>query len=199
MKLEFDGALLLSKLKTGDCVAFSEIVHGLTPELFIYAVKLTKSKDDAEDLLQDIFADLWNRREKLEISTSLKSYLYVALKHRFLRKVMRANLNDNALDHLASKMRDIEYTVIDIMAAAEVEDTIAKVVNLLPKHMQNIYVMRGQDYSIKEIAAALGLAEQTVRTYNMQLKHRVKEAILIRHPDVSHSLLWCILSTLTII
>lgn len=195
---DFDTVILLSRLKDDDQAAFAEIVRALSGELFVYAVKLTRCKDDAEDLLQDLFADLWIRRHKLEVNSSLKAYLYTALKRRFLRKVMRSNLNESALDHLKSKIQVFESTVLDLMVAAELEGTIDKAVNKLPAHMQKIFALRGQDYSIKEIAAALGLAEQTVKTYNMHAKRSVKEAILAHHPDISHSLLLYILVSLTI-
>lgn len=199
MNDQFDAVLLTQKLRENDQLAFSQIVRHFTPELARKAFKFTKCQDDAQDLLQDLFTDLWERRQQLAINTSLQSYLYVSLKHRFLRKVMRANLNDKALSYLGKRMEQMEASVSDLLEVSEMQTTIAQVVKLLPEHMQKIFLLRGEDYSIREIADALGLAEQTVKTYNMQLKRRIKDAILTQYPDVSHSLSLVILAGLSLV
>jgi len=199
MNDQFDAVLLIQKLRENDQLAFSQIVRHFTPELARKAFKFTKCQDDAKDLLQDLFTDLWERRQQLAINTSLQSYLYVSLKHRFLRKVMRANLNDKALSYLGKRMEQMEASVSDLLEVSEMQTTIAQVVKLLPEHMQKIFLLRGEDYSIREIADALGLAEQTVKTYNMQLKRRIKDAILTQYPDVSHSLSLVILAGLSLV
>ncbi len=199
MNGQSDTVLLLQKLRDNDQLAFAQIVRHFTPELANSAYKFTKDKDGAKDLLQDLFTDLWERREHLSITTSLQSYLHVSLKHRFLRKVMRSNLNDKALNYLGNRMEQMQASFLEAIEVSEMQDTIAKIVKLLPMPMQKIFLLRGEDYSIKEIAEALGLAEQTVKTYNMQLKRRIKEAILKQYPDVSHSLSLAVLLSLSII
>lgn len=194
---DFDGSFLLQRLKLDDAIAFAKIVNHFTVELGHKAFKLTKCKDDAEDLLQDVFADLWHRRHVIEISSSLSAYLYVSLKNRFLRKVLRSNLQDKALTYLGDRVTVLEHSVSDLFEVTEIQTTISSVIHKMPIYMQQIFALRGEDYSIKDIANTLGLAEQTVKTYNMQLKQRIKQAIVARHPEVSHSLLVCfVLNTL---
>lgn len=199
INLKFDQILLLQRLKESDQLAFAQIVRFFTPQLASKAYRFTKNAEDAQDLLQDLFTDLWERRETLNINTSLQSYLYVSLKHRFLRKLMRANLNERALDYLGKRMEQMQASVSEALEVAEMQSTISQVIKILPEHMQKIFMLRGEDYSIKEIAEALGLAEQTVKTYNMQLKRRIKEAILTQYPDVSHSLMLTVLAGLSLI
>jgi RNA polymerase sigma-70 factor (ECF subfamily) len=199
MNVQFDQVSLLERLKDSDQLAFAKIVHFFTPQLANKAFKFTKNAEDAQDLLQDLFTDLWERRETLNINTSLQSYLYVSLKHRFLRKVMRANLNERALDYLGKRMEQMQASVLEAIEVSEMQNTISQVIKILPEHMQKIFLLRGEDYSIKEIAEALGLAEQTVKTYNMQLKRRIKEAILTQYPDVSHSMMLTVLAGLSLI
>ncbi len=194
LDLEFEHSLLLKRLKSDDENAFAEIVRHFTPALFRKAYQLTRNHDDAEDLLQDLFSNIWERRHGLSINSSLKSYLFVSLRHRFLRKLMRAELHEKAMDHVGNHIQQIEFSVIDMLEAADVQATIADAVGKLPEHMQQIFLLRGGEHSIKEIAAALGLAEQTIKSYNMELKRRIKEAILTRHPDVSHLLLLSLIS-----
>lgn len=197
--VQFDPALLLQKLKGGDQLAFAQIVRFFTPQLANRAYRFTRDRADAQDLLQDLFTDLWERRETLVINTSLQSYLYVSLKRRFLRKVMRSNLNDKALSYLGERMEQMQACVSEAIEVSEMQATISQVIKILPEHMQKIFLLRGEDYSIREIAEALGLAEQTVKTYNMQLKRRIKEAILTQYPDVSHSMMLAVLTGLALV
>lgn len=199
MNVEFDPILLIQRLREDDQLAFAQIVRFFTPQLANKAYKFTKNAEDAQDLLQDLFTDLWERRKTLKISTSLQSYLHVSLKHRFLRKVMRANLNEKALNYLGKRMEQMQASVLEAIEVAEMQTTISQVIKILPEHMQKIFLLRGEDYSIKEIAETLGLAEQTVKTYNMQLKRKIKEAILTQYPDVSHSLMLAVLFGLSLI
>lgn len=199
MNVEFDPILLIQRLREDDQLAFAQIVRFFTPQLANKAYKFTKNAEDAQDLLQDLFTDLWERRRTLKINTSLQSYLHVSLKHRFLRKVMRANLNEKALDYLGKRMEQMQASVLEAIEVAEMQTTISQVIKILPEHMQKIFLLRGEDYSIKEIAETLGLAEQTVKTYNMQLKRKIKEAILTQYPDVSHSLMLAVLVGLSLI
>lgn len=199
MNVEFDPILLIQRLREDDQLAFAQIVRFFTPQLANKAYKFTKNAEDAQDLLQDLFTDLWERRKTLKINTSLQSYLHVSLKHRFLRKVMRANLNEKALNYLGKRMEQMQASVLEAIEVAEMQTTISQVIKILPEHMQKIFLLRGEDYSIKEIAETLGLAEQTVKTYNMQLKRKIKEAILTQYPDVSHSLMLAVLVGLSLI
>lgn len=193
---QFNASVILQRIKEDDQLAFVQIVHQFSTELSVKAFKFTKNKVDAEDLVQDVFTDLWEKRHQLKINESLEAYLYVCLKNKFLRKIMRSNLNDKVLEHLGNRLSEMQATVQEVMEASEIQTTVSQVLNSLPAHMQQIFRLRDEDYSIREIAQALGLAEQTVKTYNMQLKRRVKEAILHRHPDLSHSLTLTILAIL---
>lgn len=189
-------ALLLESLKNGEAIAFESIVRGYTPRLYRHAFKLLKNEDDAEDLVQDVFAELWERRQKLHISASLSAYLHSMLKHRFLRHVSRANLHEEAMAHLVHRMDEMQETILDVMAVSDLQQTLSEALSRLPENMRRIFVLRNEDYTIREIAQAMGLAEQTVKSYHSELNRRIKETLLARHPDISHSLVALIVAKL---
>ncbi|WP_051292960.1 RNA polymerase sigma factor [Olivibacter sitiensis] len=193
---EQDATQLLKLLRVGDTKAFEAIVQDHTDRLFQHAVSLLKDRDDAEDLVQDVFMELWQRREKIKIDLSLSAYLHSMLKYRFLRHVSRASLHADAMAHLLRRMDQMQESILDVMAASDLQQTLSEAIDRLPENMRRVFVLRNEDYSLKEIAQVMGLAEQTVKGYHSELNRRIKDTVLARHPDISHTLIAVVIARL---
>lgn len=193
---EQDADQLLESLKGGNTKAFEAIVYTHTDRLFQYALRLLRDPDDAEDFVQDVFMELWQSREKLHITTSLSAYLHGMLKHRFLRHVSRANLHAEAMAHLLRRMDQMQDSILDVMAASDLQQTLSEAIDRLPENMRRVFILRNEDYSLREIAQVMGLAEQTVKGYHSELNRRIREAVLAKHPDISHTLLALVIARL---
>lgn len=178
---------LLAALKKDDSAAFQILFNIFWQELYRAAYNRLRSQTEAEDLVQDIFTDIWERRHTLEITTSLKGYLHSALKFKIIRMVSRANLQKKALEHLIYRMSEMEETIMETMARSDIEATLAKAISDFPENMAKIFMLRSEDYTIREIAEALGLAEQTVKNNVSESLRRLKTILEKEHPDVSSS------------
>ncbi|MFC3197624.1 RNA polymerase sigma factor [Parapedobacter deserti] len=187
---------VIDELSAGNRHAFAFVVRTYSRQLLQSAFRYTKDQCQAEDLVQDIFMDLWERRGKLRITTSLNAYLNSMLKHRFLRLVARSNLHEQAMAHLLQRIDQMENVILDAMDASDLQQTLSAAVDRLPENMRKIFYLRSEDFTLREIAQALGLAEQTVKSYHSELNRRIREAVLARHPDISHSLLALIVARL---
>ncbi|SEK27108.1 RNA polymerase sigma factor [Parapedobacter koreensis] len=192
----WDNKQLVEHLVEGDQLAFEFVVRQYSGDLLQRAFQWTKDQHQAADLVQDVLLDLWERHSNLQVTASLQGYLYSMLKHRFLRLVSRSNLHEQAMSHLLQRMDQLQSSILDVMAASDLQQTLSAVVDRLPENMRKIFVLRNEDYTLREIAQALGLAEQTVKSYHSELNRRIKEAILAKHPDISHSLLVLIIAKL---
>lgn len=187
---------ILAQLKAGNEKAFESIVLSFTKDLLHRAIKLTRDGETAKDLVQDVFTEIWEKRERLDINTSISGYLQITLKHKFLRHVSRASLHEQAVTHLLSRMDQMQSGILDVLATNDLQSSLSEIISQLPATMQNIFILRNEDYSLRQIAAALGLAEQTVRSYHSELNKRIRTALISRHPDISHSLVLIVLSRL---
>src|SRR6185437_10101821 len=92
----YNDAALLGLLRVGDTTAFTEIYNRYWKLLFHLAAAKTNSLAEAEELVQDLFLDMWKSREQLEMATSLKTYLAVALKYRVII-CWRLGISGNAM------------------------------------------------------------------------------------------------------
>ena len=116
----------------------------------------------AEDLAQDVFCDLWNKRAHLKITTSLKAYLSKSavnktLNHIRKKKIVSGEYDMNILENIhVAKLNDpLEY--------AELQDYINCAINKLPSKRRIVFMLsRFEEYSYKEISEELGISTKTV-------------------------------------
>lgn len=178
---------LLSDLRNGSIQAFERLFNHYWQELYVLAYRRLRDQSEAEDMVQEIFAGIWERHEQLNITTSLGSYLRTALKYRIIKWASRADLHKEVVAHLLSHMEAMEDTILDAMAAGDLHKTISQVVDTFPENMRRIFLLRVENYTVAEIAAALGLATQTVKNNNAEALRRLRIVLAEKHPDIHKS------------
>lgn len=178
---------LLNGIKNDDSSSFEELFNRHWQELYQKAYRRLRDQSESEDMVQDIFANIWSRRHSIEIHSTFKGYLHNALKYKIIKWVERKNLHEEASSYLLARMEEIESTVFDMMAASEVKKTLDDAVQAFPDNMRKIFLLRAKDLSISEIAEALGIAEQTVKNNSTEALRRLKIIISTKHPDLNES------------
>src|SRR5690606_28021649 len=74
--------ILIARVKEGNKEAFNEIYRRYWAILYRHAKRMTKSDDESQDVVQDVFESLWRNRAFFEINMSLSSYLYSAVRYK---------------------------------------------------------------------------------------------------------------------
>ncbi len=141
---------LITALQNDDPSAFQMLFTRYWKDLYRAAYNRLRDQSEAEDMVQDIFTDVWERRYTLEITVSLNNYLHSSLKFRIIRMLGRANLHKKALEHLLHRMTTMETTILDVLATSDVERTLSQAINTFPENMKNIFMLRSEDYSIRD-------------------------------------------------
>jgi len=178
---------LLRDLSTGSQEAFERIFNAHWQDLFDIAYARMRDKTAAEDLVQDIFTSIWERRYELNITSPLQHYLRTALKYSIIKQVSRANLHQEAMKHLLERMNEMEHTVLEHLNIADVNRTLAEAILSFPENMRQIFLLRTENYTISEIAAAMGLAEQTIKNNTTEALKRLRGTLTEKHPDLPQS------------
>jgi RNA polymerase sigma factor (sigma-70 family) len=178
---------LITALQNDDPLAFKTFFELYWKNLYKAAYRRLKDQAEAEDLVQEIFTDIWERRHSIKVISSLENYLLGALKFRLIRRFSRANLHKKAVEHLLLRMTEMEVSVLDVMAASDIEQTLSESINQFPENMRKIFHLKTEDYTIKEIAEALGLAEQTVKNNITESLRRLKLVLAKEHPELKTS------------
>lgn len=147
------------KSKQGYEALFREYYQPLCAYVHFYL----KDRAASEEVVQDLFFNLWKKREDLEINTSIKSYLYAAARNHSLNVLKHIEVREN-YKKLNEESRSLqESQVQDGIEASELEKRIKNAINQLPPERQRIFLMsRYEDLKYREIAEKLNISIKTV-------------------------------------
>lgn len=160
-----DEKAVLQRLKESDEAAFAQIYNGYWKPLFYLAATRLKSLTDAEEVVQDVFLHIWNRRQELTI-TCLSSYLAVCVKYRVITLLAKKARHIQQQQSLAK-----EATLLDTSAEASInlsslQKELEKQTARLPEKCRLVFrLSRQEGYSHKEIAVQLQISEKTVESH----------------------------------
>lgn len=159
-------------MREGDEDAFSDLFREYYKQLYLFAVRFVKDPATAENIVQDVFVIMWEQRNKINISSNVKSYLYTSVKNHSLNYIKRESrllTIDEQLDMVKDKMDSPEESFI----SNESYIAIHKAIEQLPEKCRRIYVMKRYDeLSYEEIGEILGISVNTVKT---QMKRAIKK------------------------
>jgi len=163
---------LVLLLKEGDHAAFTEIYDRFKAVLYAHLYNKLRSRDDAKDILQEIFTQLWNRRKEVEVKVSLSAYLYGAVRNRVLKHIGRKQLNNKYFDSILAFCEEEVGETDHLIRERQLSALIEKEIDNLPERMREVFILsRKYNLSHKEIAEQLGIAESTV---TKQVKNALK-------------------------
>lgn len=173
----YDDDVMLDKIREGDKQTYRLLFENYYKVLILYATSLTKNEPKAEDLVQNVFINLWTKRDTLEIRSSIKSYLYKSVYNLFINDYRKELRNDNVLDkiHYEVLQQSIEEEEHSIKSKL---DWVNKEINALPPKSKEIFVMnkrRGLTY--KEISKILDISENTVESHISRALKRIRQNI----------------------
>jgi RNA polymerase sigma-70 factor, ECF subfamily len=139
--------------------AFEELFRKFFPALMAFAAKFLPDEDDAREVVHKVFINLWEKRDSLDTSTSLKSYLFKSVNNRSLNVIRdRRKFVGDEIPDLASDV-DVEAQ----MEAMELEEKIMKVIEGLPEKCKEVFELsRFEGLKYSEIADKLGISVKTV-------------------------------------
>lgn len=151
---------LLSRIAMDDVQAFQKLYHKYWDPMVKQSYAHLQDMSASEDLVQDIFLYVWNKRKSIAIQSSVKAYLLTAVKYQVYRIIdqRRNSFGIESVDHLKE-----QESQSDVLSFEEVYSRIEVVIEKLPPRQREIFKLsRFGQMSTKEIADKLHLAPQTV-------------------------------------
>jgi RNA polymerase sigma-70 factor (ECF subfamily) len=150
-------------MQEGNKYAFEEIYERFNGLLYIYACKMVPDKEDARDIVQEIFVYLWSNPD-IKIKSQLSAYLYTAVRYKIFDWLDKNKSRTNYLQSLENFADQGDYVTDNYIREREFASLIEKEVALLPPKMRVIFEMsRRQHLTQKEIADILHLSDKTVK------------------------------------
>ncbi|CAG5002333.1 hypothetical protein DYBT9275_02869 [Dyadobacter sp. CECT 9275] len=157
---------LLHLMQQGDEKSFTELFNRYWKTILVVAANKTGDLDEAEEIVQDLFVSLWNRREQLQLTSSLKNYLTVSVKYQVIKALAKRNNFQKFADHSLHLNDILDDSTQEWLDFEELRHRLSELVAELPEKCRLVYQLsRDAGYSQKQIAEELGIAEKTVEAH----------------------------------
>jgi len=169
---------LLRQIAGGNTNAFEMLFKQHYENLCRYACTFIRESDEAEDIVQKTFVTFWEKKEDIAVETSLKSYLYGAvrnaalnnIKHQQVRQKHAATMTVN--DHVASE------SASDGVVSAELNEQINAAIDRLPQQCRRVFELsRFEGLKYAEIAEQLGISVKTVENQMGKALRRMRDEL----------------------
>lgn len=180
-----DSVSLIRRVKKGDKVAFDELYKLHYPALRTYAGMLLRD-EEAEDVVQDVFLNVWLRKEGLDDSLSFKSYLFRSVYNTALNIIKHRRYTDNYRSIYEKGIEEMAYDyydpdscdVIRRLYLHEMQADIDSAINSLPPKCRDVFSLSYlQDMPSKEISEKLGISLRTVDNHIYAALKQLREKL----------------------
>jgi len=180
-----DEILIIKKINRGDLDVFHYLYRVYYIPLCVYARNFTRSKELAEEIVQDVFIGLWEKQGFLNIKSSLNSYLFVSVRNACLNHLKHLLVVNKFNEYYTQKLKEAQdfYSITQetgdsLIIAQELEDKINKEIELLPEHCRQIFLMSRVDcLKHKDIADKLGVSINTVHRQTSIALERIRKSL----------------------
>lgn len=160
--------MLLLYLRTGDQQAFREIYQRYWKKLYAIARHKIQSLDVVEELVQDIFLKLWERRDALRVD-KLDAYLATAVRYAIINHIKSTLVHEKYADYAHAHFTEASYATEEQLDLDELMQAVQQQLNDLPEKTRQIFRLNRLEYqSVKEISSRLKVPERTVEYHLSQ-------------------------------
>ena len=148
-----------------DQLAFKEFYEIKVVRLFQFAMAFVKNREIAEEIVNDTFLKLWNKRCELDSIGNIDVYLYVAVKNASLNVLRRHVHKHIAISEIEPEHLYVHVNPESAMVTSELQRIIEKAINTLPPRCRMVFKLIKEDkLSYKQVAAILNISTKTVDT-----------------------------------
>jgi RNA polymerase sigma-70 factor (ECF subfamily) len=161
---------VIARIREGDGRAFEAVFRAYYAPLASFAFRYLRDAAAAEDVVQEVFGALWNGRAKINVTTSLKAYLFAAVRNRALNiRKHDAVVEEWERDESADDVRELHPAPLSpdlVLDRKLLEERLAEAFESLPERQAQVMRLRWKnDLSYAEIAEALGISVKGVEKH----------------------------------
>lgn len=176
---EYNEKELLLRIADGDEQAFAAVFKRYFHHMYLTILRYTKRHSDAEDIVQQVFVKLWEKRESVAAIEELDKWLFTVALNEFRMRFRRNVLSDQYRQHLA-EIFDEEYASPEEMLISRQKAAIVSkaIGNLSPKQQEAYLLSREEGLTYAQIATKMGLEPTTVKEHISRAVKAIKAFIL---------------------
>jgi RNA polymerase sigma-70 factor (ECF subfamily) len=180
-------------LKNGDPAVFEGLFKLTHPRLLSYCKLFIADPAQADDLVQECFLKLWEKRDKIKPSQSVESLLFVMLRHRCLnylrdQKFLYADTNINSIKEIELQhLFELDFSGVEKKALEEeLIEAIKQQLEKLPEKRKQVFIKsKIEGLKNREIADQMGISLKMVEKHLSQAKAQIQKELLVQFPTLA--------------
>jgi RNA polymerase sigma-70 factor, ECF subfamily len=155
---------LAMRIKLGDEQAFELLVRKFNARLCAFANKFINDPEEAQEIVQDMFIKIWERRDEIDPEDSLKSYIFKIVQNLSLNKLRRRKVESRYTEiYKLVYIEQYEFSAHESLLARELEEHIVDSIGKLPSECRKVFELsRIEGLKYREIAVSLHISVKTV-------------------------------------
>ena len=179
---------MLQKIADGDEFAFKHVFELYKSRVYSFVVKFVHSKADAEEIVQDTFFTIWQKRDTLPNIEHPRNYIYTIVRNKTYNYLNQASKNQKILAQIWANMQIEGNNIEDLTNFKDSELLIKQGLQNLPQQKQQIFKMsREEGLSHEEIAAQIGLSKSRVKNIIVETLKYLRQHLSINTLKISIS------------
>jgi RNA polymerase sigma factor (sigma-70 family) len=157
--------MILRAISQGEGTAFNEFFNYHHHHIGQYVFSITKSREIAEEIVQDIFLKIWQERESLTTINNISSYLFILARNQTLNAIRKLATEKKNKQNIEIFLQDNSLQMGGDNFEAEMAEIIESAVANLPPQQQKVFLLRQQGMKHQQIAAEMSISLNSAKKY----------------------------------
>ncbi|HJF71692.1 MAG TPA: RNA polymerase sigma-70 factor [Butyricimonas virosa] len=170
--MESIGGDKLEDFRNGDEGTFRYYYDLYYNALCLFGLRMLRDEEVAEDIVQDVYVNLWKARETIESTLHLKMYLYQSMRHRCLNYIRVKKLEEDYREEYA--LLESEEGFGDAVVEEEVHRVVMEEIDSLPHEQRRVILLHLEGKNNIEIAEVMKVSVNTVKTHKARARQQLK-------------------------
>lgn len=167
---------LLKLAAEGNREAYAVLYQHYLPKLYKYLYGIIRSKEDTEEILQDIFLKLWERKEELTKVKEFNSYLFRITRNKLMNRYDHQKVERKAIDYFVQHKEESRNSIDENYTYRQYDEVLQRAIKSLPPKRRQVFELSTQqELSHDEIAIQLNISKSMVKKQLYAANNYVKE------------------------
>ena len=156
----------MSEIKAGDMKAFDQLYHRYCNKLLSFSMSIIKSREEAENIVQEVFLALWMNRDKISSVASVKYYVFT-IAYNTAISALRKKAKDEKFFEQLKNLQDLSVEPDNLQSEySDLEGKLSEIINELPARQREVFILHNiNGLKYHEIATKLNISVNTIENH----------------------------------
>jgi RNA polymerase sigma-70 factor (family 1) len=169
---------LMQEIKADNMLAFDILYKKYSKRLYRFAFSILKSNEEAENIIQDVFLNLWENRQKVEKGSSVKYYVFTIAHNSSISLLRKKATSTQFIEYLKLHQNLNQEPVNIEFEYNELRDRLDKIISHLPERQKEVYLLHNiEGLKYREIAKRLSISENTIENHMSRALKNIREKL----------------------